>query len=107
MSNVAELDSNNFDKLVSNASNPVLVDFWASWCGPCKMMAPIIDDIAQEVTSLDVYKCDVDVNQKLAMKYNVSSIPTFILFRDGMAVKTIVGAMPKESLIAQLSPHLG
>lgn len=106
MSNVAELDSNNFDKLVSNASKPVLVDFWASWCGPCKMMAPIIDDIAREITSIDVYKCDVDVNQKLAMKYGVSSIPTFILFKDGMAIKTIVGAMPKESLLAQLAPHI-
>jgi len=106
MSNVTEVDGDNFDNLVLKADKPVLVDFWASWCGPCKMMAPVIDDIAQESTALDVYKCNVDMNQGIAARYGISSIPSFLLFKGGKVVQTVVGAMPKEALLGQLAAHL-
>ena len=94
------LSSENFEKEVLNSEQPVLVDFYAEWCGPCKMMAPIIEEIAGELQGkAKVGKINVDENQELAMEYNVMSIPTLIIFKDGKEAKRFVGATDKEDLL--------
>jgi len=96
-----------FDSEVIEANLPVLVDFWAVWCGPCRLIAPIVDDIAAEYEGkLKVMKLDVDENQTTAMSFGVMGIPTLILFKGGQPVERITGYMPKERLLAKLTPHL-
>jgi thioredoxin 1 len=103
---VAITDS-TFDEELKTSSTPVLVDFWAEWCGPCKMIAPILDEIAAEKAgALQVMKLNVDDNLKTAQRFEVMSIPTLILFRDGEAKLRIVGAKSKSALLAELEPHL-
>jgi thioredoxin 1 len=103
-----EVSDGNFESSVLQAGIPTVVDFWAVWCGPCKMIAPILDDIANEYEGkLQVAKLDVDHNGEAAMKYGVMSIPTLILFKAGQPVERIVGFMPKEKLLARITPHLG
>ncbi len=103
-----EVNDGSFEDSVLQADIPTVVDFWAVWCGPCKMIAPILDDIASEYEGkLQVAKLDVDHNGESAMKYGVMSIPTLILFKAGQPVERIVGFMPKEKLLARLKPHLG
>ena len=92
-------DENNFRQLVLESSEPVLVDFWATWCGPCQMLAPVLEERSQQIK---VVKVDVDENPQLAVAFQVASIPTVIAFRDGKAVKKSVGVVPKESLLALL-----
>ena len=92
-------DENNFRQLVLESSEPVLVDFWATWCGPCQMLAPVLEELCQQIK---VVKVDVDENPQLAVAFQVASIPTVIAFRDGKAVKKSVGVVPKESLLALL-----
>jgi len=102
-----EVNDSSFESSVLEAGIPTVVDFWAVWCGPCKMIAPILDDIANEYEGkLQVAKVDVDHNGESAMKYGVMSIPTLILFKAGQPVERIVGFMPKEKLLARIKPHL-
>lgn len=101
---VLHLTEGNFEKEVLQSEVPVLVDFWATWCGPCKMMAPVVDEIAKEVgESLKVGKVDIDQNISLATKYGVMSIPTFIVFKQGKAVRSSVGVQSKEDIMGMLS----
>jgi thioredoxin 1 len=94
------LDSNNFDDTIN--SNPVvIVDFWADWCGPCKQIAPILEEISNEYNTV-IGKVDVDANTELASKYDIKSIPTIVVFEDGKPVKNIIGAMPKHVFLKEV-----
>lgn len=96
-----------FEEMVEKRKGVMLVDFWAEWCGPCKMIAPIVEQIAEEnAGKLTVGKLDVDANGETAMKFGVMSIPTLILFKDGEPVERLVGYRPKEQLMAKIRPHL-
>ena len=105
-SNVFEVTDNNFQAEVIESSEPVLVDFWAPWCGPCRMVAPVLEEIAGEREGLRIAKLNVDENQQTAAQYQVISIPTMILFKNGQEAKKIVGAYPKKKLEAELEPAL-
>ena len=108
MSKPIVVTDDTFEDMVIEADQPTVVDFWAVWCGPCKMIAPVLEEIATEYDSqLQVAKLDVDSNGQTAMKYGVMSIPTLILFKSGQPVERIVGFMPKEKLLSKLTPHLG
>ena len=101
------LDAKNFESEVLKSSTPVLVDFWAEWCGPCKMLSPIIDQLAGELQGkMKIGKINVDEESELAGQFNVMSIRTLLIFKNGAAVDQIVGAMPKDRLLAQLNTHL-
>lgn len=107
MSNAAAVSDTTFEQDVLQADQPVLVDFWATWCQPCRMVAPIVEEIAgEQAGKLKVVKLDVDENQRTAMQYGVSSIPTLILFKGGQPVERVVGFSPKERLLSKLTPHL-
>jgi len=93
------ITSKNFEKEVLNSDKPVLLDFWASWCGPCKMVSPIIDEIAKENSSIKVGKINIDEQPELASKFGVMSIPTLAVMKDGKLVKSMVGAKPKSSIL--------
>lgn len=104
---ISQLSEATFAEEVNGSDEPVLVDFWAEWCGPCKTIAPVLEEIAQEQAGkLRVAKVDVDENQSLALKYGVQSIPTMIVFKDGEEVHRIVGARGKPQLLADITPHL-
>ena len=92
----------NFEAEVLKEEKTVIVDFYADWCGPCKMMSPIIDKIAEELPDVKVGKINVDTNGELAMKYNVSSIPTILIMKNGMPVKTFVGVTDKKEIISAI-----
>ena len=101
--NVTELNETTFDEVVNGSAEPVVVDFWAEWCGPCKMVAPILDEIAVEQEGkVKVTKLNVDDVPAIAQRYGVMSIPTMLVFKDGEVDKRIVGAKPKAQLIAEL-----
>ncbi len=100
---VLKITSNNFEEEVLKAEGPVIIDFYADWCGPCKMMSPIIDSIAEETNNAKVGKINVDEAQDLAAMYNVMSIPTIIIFKDGKPYKKFVGVTSKENILNELN----
>jgi thioredoxin 1 len=104
--NLSEVTDANFQAEVIESEGPVLVDFWAPWCGPCRVVAPVLEEIAGERSDLRIVKLNVDENQQTAASFQVLSIPTLILFKGGHAVKTVVGAYPKKKLEAELDPAL-
>jgi thioredoxin 1 len=107
MGKAMAVTEDTFGEMVLTADLPTLVDFWAVWCGPCKMIAPVLDEIAAEYDGkLQVVKLDVDSNGATAMQYGVMGIPTLILFKKGQPVERIVGYMPKAKLLSKLTPHL-
>ena len=107
MKKTIPVNDTSFDDNVIRAGRPVLVDFWATWCGPCKQIAPILDQIATEQEGkLTIAKVDVDESQETAQKFGVMSIPTLILFKDGKEADRFVGFMPKDTLLKKLQPHL-
>ena len=99
---VVVLTQQNFEQEVLKSDKPVLVDFWADWCGPCRMVSPIVDEIAAENADIKVGKINVDEQQALAQQYGVRSIPTLVVFKDGRVAKTAVGARPKASILQML-----
>jgi thioredoxin 1 len=104
---ISEVSDHNFQAEVIESETPVLVDFWAPWCGPCRMVAPVLEEIAGEKgDALKIVKLNVDENQQTAMTYEVLSIPTLILFKNGAIAKKVVGAYPKRKLEAELEPVL-
>ena len=107
MSKPVEIDEAKFDESVIKSGNPVLVDFWAPWCGPCRMVAPVVDELAEEYDGkVNFVKVNVDDNPKVASKYGVMSIPTLILFKEGAPVSNIVGFRPKPELKKSLDEVL-
>jgi thioredoxin 1 len=99
---LADVNDNNFQAEVIESETPVLVDFWAPWCSPCRVVAPILEEIAAERADLRIVKLNIDDNQQTAAAFEVLSIPTMILFRGGEPVKKVIGAYPKKKLEAQL-----
>jgi thioredoxin len=104
--NITDVTDDNFQAEVLESEHPVLVDFWAPWCGPCRIIAPSLEELNEEIENLRVVKLNVDDNQQTAAQYDVMSIPTLIVFKNGQPAKKIIGAMPKKRLEAELAPAL-
>ncbi len=107
MSKPMDITDATFESEVLQSEKPVVVDFWATWCGPCKMIAPILEEVAGEMgEKVKVTKLDVDSNSKTAGKYNIMSIPSLLFFRNGQVVDQVIGAIPKAQLVARLEKVL-
>lgn len=104
---IGNLSDATFDEVIGGSDTPVLVDFWAEWCGPCKMIAPILEEIADEKgDSITIAKLNVDESPDIARRFDVMSIPTMILFKDGKEAKRIIGAKPKQALLDDVDEFL-
>lgn len=102
------VDDSSFETEIEGADGLAMVDFWAEWCGPCRMVAPLVEQLASEYSGrLKVGKLDVDANQQTAMRFNIRSIPSILFFKDGKHVDTVVGAVPKPMLERKIEEHLG
>jgi thioredoxin 1 len=106
MADIKHVTDGDFQAEVLENEHPVLVDFWAPWCGPCRVVAPVLEEIADERENLRIVKVNIDENQQTAMNYQILAIPTMVLFRNGQEAKRIQGAMPKKRLEAELEPAL-
>jgi thioredoxin 1 len=101
------LTDDNFQKEVLESSTPVLVDFWAVWCGPCRAIAPLVEEIARDYEGkLKVGKMDVDAHQDVPIRFGIRSIPTLMMFKNGQVVEQIIGGIPKQQLLSKVTPHL-
>ncbi|NOX29096.1 MAG: thioredoxin [Actinobacteria bacterium] len=103
---IQQLSDSTFDEVIGASETPVLVDFWAEWCGPCKMIAPILDEIAAENESITIAKVNVDESPEIARRFEVLSIPTLIVFNNGEPAKRLVGAKPKGALLEEIGEFL-
>ena len=99
---VLHVNRESFEKIIAQNGKTVLVDFWATWCGPCRMIAPVLEEVAKERPDITVCKVDVDEERELALEYNVSSIPTLLVFRDGKIVNQSIGVISKEEMMSLL-----
>jgi thioredoxin 1 len=107
VSSVSNVSDTNFQQEVLDSNLPVLVDFWAPWCGPCRMVAPVVDEIATQYEDrVKVVKLNVDDNAQIATQYGIGSIPTLMLFKNGQKIDTVVGAVPKTTLAQTIAKHL-
>ncbi len=102
-----EINDNNFEQEIANSKSPILVDFWAPWCGPCKQLGPIVDELAKDMgDKITVYKCNIDENPETPSKYAVRGIPTLMIFKDGKLVNSKVGSLPKSALYEWVKNNL-
>lgn len=107
MSNALDITDSTFEAEVLNSSMPVVVDFWAPWCGPCRKLGPVLDEVAEELGGkIKVVKINTDENLKTAKEYSISGLPSLLVFKGGQAVERLVGLMPKSSIVSNIEKHL-